>query len=151
MGRYNITELIENKDKDGVKNYLMDTFKFQRAQKYNAVYINLCRLYEHYPQTITEIIKNIPTLGYWKDYFFILKFSRNKELTRLIYNIIIKKLRVDINKYNQGQSISSLAKWLPREGSKLEKRINFIDTVNQELYPKCNRITARKKHRQLVS
>jgi hypothetical protein len=47
--------------------------------------------------------------------------------------------------------ISTLGKWLPSEGSKINKKINFIDKFNSLIWgnSKLSKFTLRKKYRQL--
>lgn len=62
-------------DPSFVKEYLEFSFKKRRPEKDAKLYINICKIYEKYPETIQELLDNINKLGYYKDYFHILKYS----------------------------------------------------------------------------
>lgn len=133
-----------------VKNYLSKSFKWRRPKKDFKLYINLCIIYERYPETIKELLTNIPTLGYYNDYFYILMFSKNMDLDTYIYDIVINQLKSDINSLSTGQKISTLGKWLPREKSNINKRCGFIDKFCAKFYPDIlNKFTARRLYRKL--
>jgi len=139
------------KDLKIVKEYLDFSLRKRLPKKNFKFYINLCNIYDHHPNLIQEIVNNIPKLGYYKDYFYILYFSRNQQLTNGIYDIVITQIKNDIDNYNNNTTISTLGKWLPRENSKIDKRIKFVDTFTQILYPDTPKFTARKKYRKLKS
>ena len=137
-------------DSDYVRRYLDYVFGIRQAKKDYKVYINLCIIYDTYPDTIKTILDNIPKLGYYKDYFYILMFSKNDSLTTYIYDIIITQLSNDLECLKLGKPISTLGKWLPREKSKINKRCNFIDTFNKRFFPDIkNKFNARNKYRKL--
>jgi hypothetical protein len=138
-------------NKETVGDYLEQSFKRRRAKKDFELYINICKIYDKYPSTIEELLNNIPTLGYYKDYFYILMFSRNKALDKYILDIIIKQVNEDLQNIKDKRVISTLGKWLPRENCKINKKINFIDTFNQVFYPNVPQLTARKRYRKLKS
>jgi hypothetical protein len=138
-------------DKASVKNYLEEAFTKRKAQKKKRFYKNLINLYEVYPLTITKIIDNIPKLGYWKDYIFILYYSDNAELTTYIYNLLLNQLLEDVQHDKDGMPTTTLAKWLPRQGSSFDRKFDFIDKFNSLLYPCLERDSARRRYRQLLS
>lgn len=138
------------KEIDKVKTYLEYSLKRRQAKKNFKLYINICIIYERYPNTIKEILDNIPTLGYYKDYFYVLMFSKNETLNDYIYNIIRKQLEEDLENLAIGKEISTLGKWLPREKSKINQRCNFIDEFNKRFFPDIkNKFTARSKYRKM--
>lgn len=139
----------EVKDIDTVKEYLEFSFKKRRSKKDYKVYINVCKIYNIYPNTIKELLNNIPKLGYYKDYFYVLMFSRNVELSDYIYDIVIKQLNDDLANLKENKKISTMGKWLPRESSKINKTCNFIDTFNSKFYPDKEKFNARKRYRKL--
>ncbi len=141
-------ELIN--DKKSVKEYLEYAFRIRRSKKNTQIYLNLCKIYEIYPNTIHQILDNIPKLGYFKDYFFLLFFSKNENMNQYIYNIIVKTMTNDINNLASGKEISTLGKWLPREKSSINKQCNFIDKFNKMFFPEIkNKIEARRQYRKL--
>jgi hypothetical protein len=139
----------ELNDSEFIKNYLKFSFSKRKSKKSNRLYINICRIYNIYPKTIEELLDNIPNLGYHKDYFYILLFSRNSKLNNYIYNIVINKIKSDIRNLKNGNKISTLGKWLPRESSIINKKIKFIDIFNSKFFPDDSKFHARKKYRKL--
>ena len=129
---------IQLKDIELVKEYLKFSFRQRKAKKDYKLYINICRIFDVYPDTIKELLDNIPTLGYYKDYFYVLKFSRNATLSKYIYDIVVKQLKIDMQhiKSKQNDKITTLGKWLPRETSKINKETNFIDNFTEIFYIK---------------
>ena len=67
-------------DQEFVKEYLEFSFYKRKPQKDVKLYKNICRIYEVYPETIKELLTNIPRLGYYKDYFHILKHNHLRML-----------------------------------------------------------------------
>lgn len=133
-----------------IKEYLQFSFRKRKPKKDYKLYINICKIYDSYPNTIIELLDNIPTLGYYKDYFYILMFSRNTKLDTYIHNIIINQLNLDLKNLKENKEISTLGKWLPREQSKINKRCNFIDKFNLLFYPYItDKFSARRKYRKL--
>ncbi len=135
-----------------VQNYIQQSFIKRRTKKSNKLYINICNIYKYYPNLIISILNDIPKLGYYKDYFHILSFSRSNDLNNYIYTIIINQLNEDIINMNGNKKISTLGKWLPSEGSKINRKINFIDTFNTLFWKNdqhLNKFTLRKKYRLL--
>ena len=142
------------KDPEFVKDYLAFSFYKRKPEKDPKLYINICRIYEVYPDTIKEVLDNINKLGYYKDYFHILKHTNpnstlQKELITYIYELIIKQISEDITNMKKKGKISTLGKYLPREKSKVNIKINFIDRFNEVMFPKVSQFTARKNYRRL--
>lgn len=141
---------IQNVDK--VKAYITKSFSKRKPKKSNKLYINLCNIYEVYPQVVEEVLDNIPKLGYYKDYFHVLSFANNYALKNYIYNIVITQINEDMKNMALGKGITTMGKWLPSEGSKINKKINFIDNFNKLFWTKENKLTKftlRKKYRQM--
>lgn len=138
-------------DKEAVCDYLISSFSRRQAQKKKGIYKSLVRLYSEYPETVTQIIDQLPKLGYWKDYLFLLQYSNNEELTEYIYHILHTQLLEDIENDKNGLPISTLAKWLPRQSSSFDRKIQFIDEFNKIMYPGVERNSARRRYRQLLS
>ncbi|ARF10077.1 hypothetical protein Indivirus_12_5 [Indivirus ILV1] len=132
-----------------VKKYLQFSFNKRQPEKDKKLYINICKIYGSYPDTIKELLVNIPKLGYYKDYFHILKYSENNSLSDYIFELIIAQIKEDISQMKNKAKISTLGKYLPREKSKLNIKINFIDKFCNTLYPNINQFTARRKYRKL--
>ena len=157
MNRLNIDEKFKTilsdealKNPEFVKEYLQFSFNKRRPEKDTKLYINICKIYEHYPETIKEVLDNINKLGYYKDYFHILKHSaRQVELTDYIYDSIINRISEDITNMRKKAKISTLGKYLPREKAKINLKINFIDRFNETMFPGQSQFTARRNYRKL--
>ncbi len=133
-----------------VKEYMQFSFSRRKPEKDTKLYINICRIHEKYPDTIKELLDNIPKLGYYKDYFHILKHSaRNEDLTNYIFDLIVNQIKEDITNMEKKGRISTLGKYLPREKAKLNTKINFIDRFCGVMFPGLNQFTARRKYRKL--
>jgi hypothetical protein len=131
-----------------VKTYLQKSFRKRKAKKSNKLYINLCNIYNFHPNLVNEILSNVKTLGYYKDYFHILSFSSNYQLNNYIYNIVIDQIRIDVVNLESNKNISTLGKWLPSEGSKINRKINFIDKFAALFWgTEKNKFTLRKQYR----
>lgn len=135
-------------DKESVKEYLKISFRKRLPQKDFKLYINICKIYDKYPDTIQELLNNIPTLGYYKDYFFIYSFARNDKIKDYIVKLVIKQINMDLANLKLKQQISTLGKWLPRESSKLNHN-GFQDHFCQLFYPVIAKDTARRRYRKL--
>lgn len=135
-------------NKSLVKEYLEFSFRKRRAKKNPKLYINLVKIYELYPCIVNNILDEIPRLGYYKDYFYILSHSKNTDLDLYIYHLIISQLNADLDNLKSNLPISTLGKWLPREKSKLNLACNFVDKFNVLFFPQIkNKFDARKRYR----
>lgn len=136
-------------NKSLVKEYLEWSFKKRRSKKNAKLYINICQIFPCYPNTIKNILDAIPKLGYYKDYFYILMYSKNNDLDEYIYQLIISQLRLDLDNLEKGLPISTLGKWLPREKSKINLECNFVDKFNRLFFPLIkNKFKARCEYRK---
>ncbi len=153
----NYKKLLTEKDIndiDIVSDYISKSFNKRRPKKCSWLYMNIANIYGVFPAVIEDILNNLPRLGYYKDYFHILSFSKNNKLDDYIYNIVIRQLNDDLKNLKSKKPVSTLGKWLPSEGSKINKKINFIDKFNaifweQPLNKKLTKFTLRKKYRQM--
>lgn len=133
-----------------VKSYLQFSFRSRKPKKDYKLYINICKICELYPETIRELLNNIPTLGYYKDYFYILMFSRNAMLDSYIYDLIYRQLLSDVRNMKESKQITTLGKWLPRENSKINLKCNFIDKFSQMFFTEVRDVNnGRKRYRKL--
>ncbi len=139
----------ELRNLENVKEYLKFSFKRRRTKKDYKVYINIAKIFDYQPELIKELLDNIPKLGYYKDYFHILCFSRNKELKTYIYDLVFEQMSQDIKNIKINKKISTLGKWLPKEGSKIDKRTNFVREFSVILFPEFAIASAMKRYRLL--
>jgi hypothetical protein len=143
----------EIQDVDQIKNYITKSFNRKKTRKSNKLYINLCNIYELYPAFVENILDNMPNIGYYKDYFHILSFSNNYKLNNYIYSIVIKQVTEDLDNLKINKQISTIGKWLPKEGSKIDRKIKFVDKFNVLVWGKSSlsKFHFRKKYRQMRS
>lgn len=135
-----------------VKEYLEVSFKRRTAMKSTKLYTNLANIYYHYPKLIKNIIKNINTLGYYKDIFHILSHDSNNKSTnteesleKYIYRIVRDQLVSDVQNMKNNKTISTMGKWLPRENGGIDKKIKFVEKFGQYYFPNVHNINEVKK------
>lgn len=135
-----------------IKRILINNYDKKRGpHKINRFYRHLIKLYKKYPKTIIKLVINVDRWGYYKDLINILSLSRNKKLNKNIYIFISNKLKDDIQKKELKSPISTIAKWLPREKSNTNKRLNFIDNLTKIMYPNIQNYNTRSmKYRKIV-
>jgi hypothetical protein len=68
-----------------------------------------------------DLLDLIPHYGYWHDIFELT--IRNKEIESDVIALVKKQLLEDEINMNANKSISLLAKWIPREGKPLSKKL----------------------------
>jgi len=146
----NILTEDELADTNIIKQYLEYSFDRRKKKKSMKLYTNLSLIYELYPDVIKEILDNIPTLGYYKDYFYILATTKNANMEEHIYILVIKQLKLDMINLENDKPISTLGKWLPREKSNLNKETGFVDKFNSLFFLDIkNKIMARREYRKI--
>lgn len=109
-------------------------------------YRSVVDLYANNPDKAKEIIKVLPKIGYYKDFFFILEVSNNDSLNNYIYDLIINLM----SKWPDNQNLI-LAKWLPREDTSFDRKYKFVNTFSLKLFPNDKFNERKKKYRELVS
>lgn len=139
-----------------VENYLIYKLSNNKLFKGYSFYKNIAKLYDYYPKTIENIVANIPKFSYYKDYFRILNESKNENLNAYIYELLLTQIKLDIEKYNKNEPISTLAKWLPRKGREFDIKLNFVNKFVELLYQepngkKMNRIVMFRKYKKTVA
>lgn len=78
--------------------------------------------------------------------------SKNNSLNDLIYNHLVTVFRDDIEKNEKNEPISTLAKWLPREITSINKKLHFIDNFTKILFPDIkNKFSACKEYRLITT
>lgn len=135
-------------DPQVVISYLVYSFGTRKKKKSPHLYSNINLIFDTYPVLVKEILDEIPALGYYKDYFYILAVAKNENLIAYIYSCIIDQLQSDIINLKLGEKISTLGKWLPREKSTINT--GFIDKFNTYMFPHIkNKFIARREYRKL--
>ena len=133
---------------DEVKKYLFKQLKYKKPKKHNSFYVNLCKMYNIYPEMIEEIVENLSKLGYYKDYFHVLCFSRNDKLNDYIYELIVYKYYADLQAESAGRSFTKLIKWLPRENSSIDKKTNFVENFCNIILPDSDLNASKRLYRK---
>mmetsp|Transcript_15241 Transcript_15241/g.33366 ORF Transcript_15241/g.33366 Transcript_15241/m.33366 type:complete len:612 (+) Transcript_15241:131-1966(+) len=122
------------------------------------------QLMRHYPDTAKALLPMYVHYGYWKDLLLLMEMAAkdkhpNYEVLREgIMELMKHQWHKDVSALavyerqlwettntnddslmeaikKKGPSISLLAKWLPREGKALDKRIKFVDHFSQLIFP----------------
>ncbi len=96
--------------------------------------------------------------GYFKDYFNLLelinkskKSEKYNKLMIAIYIFVENQIKLDIKEYEKSKKkssvpiISLLAKYIPKEGKKFDKRYNFVEKISAMMYPEIKNIKDKKK------
>ncbi|KAG7363600.1 protein of unknown function DUF2828 containing protein [Nitzschia inconspicua] len=108
------------------------------------------------PVTGLQIVCLFPHYGYWKDLFLLMELVKSDTIlssnTKVMFNrtchsLIASQLSKDIEimesqeegknfgkKDPSGPKISLLAKWLPREGSSLDKKTGFVSSFSKDFF-----------------
>lgn len=141
-------------EKPLVREYLEDNLNNRQAKKNVDFYKFIGAYWAKYPETCKELLINIPKLGYWKDYFWIMEHNKSKKLHNFIWDIITTQIRFDIGNFINDEPISTLSKWLPRENGHFDNQYHAAHILCEKLYPelwKSHRMNAMKEYRRLIS
>ena len=101
-----------------------------------------------YPELARDLLDLVPHYGSWRDLF---GFFLSRAIDDRISDLIKAQLKADLET-PVGQSISLLAKWMPREGSAndaLAKRL--AGHLFPEVVTSLGTSSARKQYRQLIA
>lgn len=137
-----------------VKNRILNVLKKKRKpNKGKRFYKLIINAYDVFPETIKQLIPEIGRINYYKDYINILELSDNINLDMYIYNLINIQLNKDLEHYysEEYDQLSMLAKWLPREKSKYDKKLNFVKKITAIMFKDEKKFTAYRKYRQIVA
>lgn len=113
---------------------------------------------EYYKSWQTKYYKNPDKIinqlkkftGYYKRWFLIMKESSSTRFRNEIYQLSIDKLNEDIDRSKNNKKISTLAKWLPRENSSLDKELDFVNNITKKLYPSLETPKAKQLYRLTI-
>ena len=103
-------------------------------------------LYEHFPKTTLELLRQYPTLGYWKDLsqLYLLATQKNDTTARWtvfkqnIVNCFVRQLTEDTDELNRNSrsiNISLCAKYVPKEGRSFDKQTKITKAIAGRLFP----------------
>ncbi|MHA2039201.1 MAG: DUF2828 family protein [Promethearchaeota archaeon] len=93
----------------------------------------LCLLAETHPEQLIKVIDLLPEFGRYDDLLQFLLPTSNSCLKDKVLDIIKTQLLNDMDLMNKGESVSLLAKWLPTEGSSIDKKFNLVKTICKHL------------------
>ena len=121
-------------------------------------------IWSQYPITAKKLLRLFPTYGYWKDMFLLIELatttSTNVDMMPTVIDIVMEQWLKDLaaiklhkakllavqkggDEYakliKKGPAISLLAKWLPRENSKLDKTTGFVKRFVEVAYPRVEK------------
>lgn len=126
---------------------LNDYVLIKRGKKPDIFYKKLQELYEVHPKTCLLIVRKLHKLGCWQDYFYLLRNIQNEELKRFIYTFLHNQL-LRQDRTRKG----NISRWLPREKSRFDIKLNFVDTYCEYFYPDiANKFTRRTVYRKFNS
>jgi len=117
----------------------------KRGKKSDMFYIDLVNMYQEYPKTCCMIIRNLYKLGCWQDYYYLLRHVTNIELKNYIYTFLHSQL-LKQNEKKKG----NISRWLPREKSRFDIKLNFVDEFCLRAYPNVsNKFKRRNLYRKM--
>lgn len=124
------------------------TYKKKGPRKDPSFYKNLSDLFISDPVKAKKIIDILPKIGYYKDFLYLLEASLdNKDLQDYIYDRILFIIK---HKWPSGKCII-LSKWMPRENSSFDRKLNFVDYFSKRLFPDEKLNHRRKRYRKLIA
>lgn len=100
-------------------------------------------LYEHFRKTATVLLKQYPTLGYWKDLSQLYVQAHGKGgiwdgFQTEIVNMFADQLRRDTEELRtnpESTNITLCAKYVPKEGRSFDKKTGITKRIAQALFP----------------
>ena len=134
--------------------YVINTIRrSNKSTKPYKYYLYLSQLYAIYPKLVEELVTKIPEYGCWKEIFVLLIANNDLNLNSFIYKMLETQINLDLLNFSKNKQISLLAKWIPRQQSSFDKKLNFVTNMCKQLYNNKydNFLTARKAYRKTVS
>ena len=100
-------------------------------------------LYEHFRETATVLLKQYPTLGYWKDLSQLYVQAHGKggiwdSFQTEIVNMFADQLRRDTEELRanpKSTNVTLCAKYVPKEGRSFDKKTGITKRIAQALFP----------------
>lgn len=147
-------KVLQSNDAAKIRSYIIDSVsRSKKSTKPFSFYIFLSKLDKDYEKTVINLIKTLPDWGCWKEMFVLLlatKSTCNSDLEEFIYEVIKGQILKD-SKERSRNRISRLAKWIPREKSSFDKKLDFVTNICKLLYPDLEPRTARRRYRKQIS
>jgi len=152
MGRH-VRGIIDSEKFEKFVMYYLGKKRPQKKWKFYKIFV---RSYKYHTESIQNIILNIDKLGYWKDLFLMLLASLRSyldvDIHNYIYDVVYENIMVDMEKEKNGETISTLAKWMPRQGSSFDRKLKFVDKFSKMMFPQHSNYNHRKKcYRKTIS
>lgn len=134
--------------------YLIELYDKNRGpQKKYKFYVTLASLYKTKPNEVKTLINKVNEWGYWKDLFILLLANDNIDLENYIYTFTLNQLKEDWNNYMKKETISNLAKWIPKQNKSFDKKLKFVENMCMRLYPDYKEFpfNCKKRYRKMTS
>lgn len=109
--------------------YFEHTMGKKRPKKHPKFYTIFGWLYKHqrvHGYDCHSLLMSMHRRGYWGDYLHLLDHCDYGPMKENIYKLLVDQFNRDKQSMQTMDRISTLAKWLPREGSELGKRLRFM-------------------------
>lgn len=147
--------ILERHDPDETADLVVLLFHTRNARggkgEKRLSYDMFLHLYKHYPATASRLVPLFVQYGYWKDLFLLMELGKNDlsaehfdGLRSAVIQATAEQLQKDVDALNvykvdteatKHPSLSLLAKWLPREGSSLDRKTKFVGDFVQVMWP----------------
>lgn len=135
--------------------------KYGEGQRFVS-YRALIKLHSIMPATMETVLDYFPYIGSWRDLKSIYGLvyngktycHKNRLLSRIIDIWVFHLHNEELKLNNNRRDFSLLCKWIPKQGSALNRDTKVVNAIVKRLYPeayKKNRFNAFKKYRKLVS
>lgn len=84
-------------------------------------------------ETFLQVLNFIPEYGRWDDLFEIYRDTNHNTVKSAILTFIETQLGADLKNYEEKQSISLLAKWLPSENASADDTIKMAKVIRKHM------------------
>lgn len=143
--------------------------RLEHGQKSKDIfYWMIIRLHELFPRTVENLLPEIPSIGYWQDLNNMYRIcwndqvhtpltfvaNRRARLRNSIIQLWARALKKDIILLEQGEPVSLLGKWIPKERRSLDKLTHVVRILASAIFNdnfKFNSKQCLKLYRTAVS
>jgi hypothetical protein len=127
-----------------LEDHVINMFEIRSEGKRRLFYTMMNELAISDTRLANALVPLIPIYGYWKDLWIL--WHSTPELKNTIDDLVLEQFITD----QESENPSMLAKWLPREGSKQDKKILAKHFANL-LFPMVNENSKMKTYRKTCS
>jgi Domain of unknown function (DUF2828) len=113
-------------------------------------YIMFKVLYQERPEIMMQLFSLIPHYGYWGDIFTIWEQWATDEVKACLYDMVKTQLDEDNQNMLEKNSVSLLAKWIPREGREYPDN-KIAKEIAQLMFPDGVFSHKMKMYRKLIT